>query len=254
MKQAHFRFYAELNDLLLRERRMATFPYDFSGRRTVRSLIEDLGVPHTEVDVILVNGQSVDFAHLVEDGDNVSVYPTFESLDVTPQTRLRPKPLRETRFVADAHLGRLAAYLRLLGFDTRYARDEEDANLVAISCSERRILLTRDRELLKRGALTHGLFVHATQPRQQLEEVLRRLDLNRSVQPFSRCLECNQLLEQVPVESVADRIPASVRVRRLEFRQCPDCERVYWPGSHYRRMQQFLKTLELSDPIPDPKG
>jgi hypothetical protein len=92
--------------------------------------------------------------------------------------------------------------------------------------------------------------VRATQPRQQLVEVLRRLDLNRSVRPFSRCLQCNQFLRQVPLESIAERIPASVKSRCHEFMQCPSCARVYWPGSHYRRMQQFLTTLGLSDPGP----
>jgi uncharacterized protein len=243
MARAHFRFYAELNDFLPRERRMSSFAQEFSGRRTVKSLIEDLGIPHTEVDVILINGRSVDFACPVVDGDSVSVYPTFESLDVTPLTRLRPKPLRETRFIADAHLGRLATHLRLLGFDTKLARAEEDAEVVEISRCERRILLTRDRELLKHGSLTHGLFIHARHPRQQLVEVLQRLDLNRSIRPFSRCLECNESLQQVPVDIVAGRIPASVKSRFSEFRQCPSCARVYWPGSHYRRMQRFLESL-----------
>ena len=243
MKRAHFRFYAELNDFLPRERRMTAFAHDFSGHRSVRSLIEDLGAPRTEVDVILINGRSVDFDCPVEDGDMVSVYPVFESLDVTPLTRLRPKPLRQTRFLADAHLGRLAAHLRLLGFDTTLAQDEEDAELVETSRRDRRILLTRDRELLKHGSLTHGLFVHATQPRQQLVEVLHRMDLNRSIRPFSRCLKCNQPLQPIAAESVAGRIPPAVAGRYDVFRQCPLCTRIYWPGSHYLRMQRFLESL-----------
>src|SRR5262249_31383318 len=156
MNRACFRFYAELNDFLPPGRRGVTFTYSFEGSPSIKDLIEALGVPHTEVDLILVNGESVDFAYRVREGDRISVYPVFESLDITPLLRVRPRPLRETRFVLDTHLGRLAAYLRLLGFDTLYRNDAGDDELARISSGEGRILLTRDRGLLKRSQVTHG--------------------------------------------------------------------------------------------------
>src|SRR3989338_9144205 len=116
MSRAHFRFYEELNDFLPPERRKTTFTREFRNRASVKDMIEALGVPHTEVDLILVNGASVDFSYLVQDGDRISVYPMFESFDIRPLVHLRPRPLREPKFVLDTHLGKLAVYLRLLGF------------------------------------------------------------------------------------------------------------------------------------------
>src|ERR1051326_8223062 len=168
--QARFRFYAELNDFLPPNRRMVTFDCEFQGQQTVKHLIESLGVPHTEVDLVLVNGRSVDFAEIVQDGDNVSVYPVFEGFDIAPVSRVRPRPLRQTKFVLDTHLGRLAGYLRMLGFDTLYRNDYGDEELARISAEEHRILLTRDRGLLMRSLVTHGCFVRQTAVRRQFEE------------------------------------------------------------------------------------
>jgi uncharacterized protein with PIN domain/sulfur carrier protein ThiS len=241
--QATFRFYAELNDFLSPERRMVAFDYLFDGRQTVKHLIESLGVPHTEVDLILVNGQSVDFSELISDGDRISVYPVFEGFDIAPVSRVRPQPLRQTRFVLDAHLGRLAAWLRMLGFDTLYRNDYDDRELARISAAEHRILLTRDRGLLMRSAVTHGYCVRETAPPRQLLEVVRRFDLKGSIDPFTRCMACNEPLRDVPKEAVADRMPPMSRAHYDEVRECPACRRVFWKGSHYRRMQRVLALL-----------
>ncbi len=195
MPQAHFRFYAELNFFLPPNRRQTTFPRAFEGRVSVKDMIESLGVPHTEIDLILVNGESVDFSYLVQDGDQISVYPVFESFDITPVVRVRPKPLREPRFVLDQHLGKLAAYLRMLGFDTLYRNDYDDPELAQISHAEKRTLLTRDRGLLKRSMVTRGYYVRETNPRRQVAEVIRRFDLGGLVAPFRRCITCNGVLE-----------------------------------------------------------
>src|ERR1039458_4004240 len=197
MAEARFRFYAELNDFLPPLRRFIEFPSGFPDGATVKYRIESLGVPHTEVDLILVNGQAVDFAYRVHDGDRVSVYPVFEAFDIAGLTRLRPEPLREPRFVLDSHLGKLAAYLRLMGFDTLYRNCWADEQLAQVSRDERRILLTRDVGLLKRGAVTHGHFMRETNARRQLAEAAQRFDLARLAKPFSRCLRCNARLEPV---------------------------------------------------------
>ena len=155
MKQAEVRFYSELNEFLASWRRGRTTFYDFDVSGSVKDLIEALGVPHTEVDLVLVNGESVDFSYRIKDGDRISVYPPFEAMDISPLAHLRPQPLRDLRFVADAHLGRLAAYLRMAGFDTAYRRDYQDEELASVSANEQRILLTRDRgafETKHRGA------------------------------------------------------------------------------------------------------
>lgn len=240
MSQVFFRFYAELNDLLPAEKRQVTFSQPFKDRVTVKHLIESLGVPHAEVDLILVDGRSVDFDHIVGEGERISVYPTFESLDVGELTRLRPRPLRESRFVLDTHLGQLASYLRLLGFDTLYRNDYDDPELARISYEQGRILLTKDRGLLKRKIVSHGYCIRETDPAAQLVEVVERFDLRGQFQPFKRCLRCNGLIEPVDKAAVVDRLPANTRHYYDEFRQCASCGQVYWKGSHYRRMRTFL--------------
>ena len=243
MKSATFRFYAELNDFLPPDRQSVSFAYRFLDRTTVKDMLEGLGVPHTEVDLILVNGEPAPFLRIVEDGDRVSVYPVFESFDIGPLERLRPEPLRDPKFVLDTHLGRLAAYLRMAGFDTLYENRAEDAELARTSRGEHRILLTRDIGLLKRGAVTHGYFVRETAPRRQLAEVLERFDLGRRLRPFTRCLRCNTPLEPADKAEVAARLPAQTRELYDEFQRCPRCGGVYWKGGHYRRMRQWMRAL-----------
>lgn len=243
MARAHFRFYAELNDFLPQNKRQTTFSHEFDGRVSVKHLVESLGVPHTEIDLILINGMSVDFSTIVEDGDRVSVYPVFESLDINPVGRLRPQSLRQTKFVLDTHLGQLATYLRLLGFDTLYRNDYEDEELARISSRQGRILLTKDRGLLKRNVITHGYCVRETDPRQQLIEVVERFDLRRDIAPFQRCLRCNGRLIPVEKETITDRLRPNTRAHYDEFRMCQSCHRIYWKGSHYRRMRRFLNEV-----------
>jgi uncharacterized protein with PIN domain len=243
MPIGYFRFYEELNDFLPPARRKLTFEQAFTGRPAVKDLIEALGVPHTEVDLILVNGQSVDLSAPVIDGARVSVYPVFESLDITPLVRVRPRPLRISRFVLDVHLGRLTRYLRLLGFDTLYRNDYADPELARISRLERRILLTRDRVLLKRGEITHGYYVRETDPRRQTQEILARFDLYRAARPFRRCLDCNGSVRAVRKEQVFDRLAPDTRRYFDRFWLCDGCQRVYWQGSHHEHMRIMVQAL-----------
>ena len=240
MPVARFRFYAELNDFLSPDRRFVEFEYDFVDIATVKDRIESFGVPHVEVDLILVNGQSVDFSYRVQDGDRISIYPVFESFDIAGLTRLRPEPLRDPRFVLDVHLGRLAAYLRMLGFNSLYQNRCSDGRLAELSHKEHRILLTRDVGLLKRGSVTHGYYLRTTQPRRQLAEVIRRFDLVRLANPFTRCLRCNTLLAEVEKDQVRHQLPGEVYLLHDRFLRCRDCGRAYWKGGHFRRMQQLI--------------
>ncbi len=243
LPRATFRFYAELNDFLPLGKRGVPFEREFSGRPAVKDAIESLGVPHTEVDLVLLDGQSVDFGATVPDGARVSVFPVFESIDIGPIARVRPEPLREPRFILDVHLGRLAAYLRMLGFDVVFKNDSTDRELAHLAQRERRILLTRDRDLLKRSAVTHGYWMRQTSPRRQVVEVLRRFDLLRSISPFERCLRCNEHLVKVDRSEVEPRLPERIREQHIDFKTCRSCERIYWKGSHHRRMQQLIAEL-----------
>jgi uncharacterized protein with PIN domain len=240
---AEFRFYEELNDFLPVEKRKTPFAYPFKGTPSVKDAIEAIGVPHTEVDLVVVNGLSVGWEYRLKDGDRVGVYPVFESLDISPVVRLRGAPLRDTRFVLDVHLGKLARLLRMLGFDTAYERDYADARIVEISVAERRIVLTRDRGILKTGAVTHGYWVRSSNPREQIGEVVRRFDLASRIRPFERCMLCNARLEPVGKDEILERLPRRTAEGRDEFRRCGGCGKIYWKGSHYERMKKSIQAL-----------
>lgn len=239
--RAQFRFYAELSDFLPLERRQRVFSHEFDGKPSIKDTIEAIGVPHPEVDLILVNGESVGFGYHLRNGDRVSVYPVFESIDISPLVRVRPEPLREVRFVLDTHLGRLAGYLRMFGFDTLYRNDYGDEALAQIASEQKRILLTKDRGLLKRNSVTHGYCVRSINPRDKLVEVMRRFDLYRSVAPFRRCIRCNQLLAVVEKEDIFEELLPQVREHYTEFRRCTGCDQIYWKGTHFERMERFLE-------------
>jgi uncharacterized protein with PIN domain len=195
------------------------------------------------VDLILINGSAATFDTQLDDGDRVSVYPVFESLDIGPVAHLRPRPLRSPRFILDVHLGRLAAFLRLLGFDADYANSFDDVTLTRRAVEEGRILLTRDRGLLKRSAITRGYCVRSTDPREQVVEILRRFDLAGTIRPFSRCLACNGVLQRVTKDDVVESVPPRVGESHEVFTRCARCGRVYWRGSHYERLERLVEAI-----------
>ena len=244
MATATFRFYEELNDFLPPARKKSDFTVTFDRRNSIKDMIESLGVPHTEVDLILIDGEPVDFSYIIRDQDRVSVYPVFESLDIFPLARLRPEPLRKIRFVLDTHLGKLAKYLRMLGFNTLYSNVCDDDTLVQLACSNGgRILLTRDIGLLKRKLITHGYFVRNIAPRRQLREIIERFDLQRLITPFRRCVHCNGEILPVAKRDIKERVPAGILSNFDEFAICTGCRHIYWKGSHYDRMMNFIKRL-----------
>ncbi len=239
--RVELRFYEELNDFLPAARRKRAFALEVDRARSVKDAIEAAGVPHTEVDLVLVDGRSVDFAHVLRGGERVAVYPMFERLDIAPLARLRARPLRDPSFVADTHLGKLARHLRMAGFDTLYHADWGDERLIEIAARERRTILTRDKGLLRRRQVERGCFVRAVASEAQLAEVVHALQLESALRPFTRCRECNEPLEEVARDAVLDRLPGKVRDLYARFKRCAACGRVYWEGSHYQRMRAMLE-------------
>jgi uncharacterized protein len=234
---ATFRFYAQLNDFLPFKWKQKPFMFPFDGNPAIKDTIEAIGVPHTEVGLVVVNGEAVSMEYHLRPDDRVSVYPPFRALD---------PPAVPPTFVADVHLGRLAAYLRMLGFDTLYERDYDDETLANISADQHRILLTRDVGLLKRKIVTLGYFVRETDPWKQLEEILRRFNLLSITMCADRCTNCNGSLEKVDKAEIADQLQQETRQYYDDFKQCQDCGKIYWRGSHYERMEQFLDQLRQS--------
>ena len=247
MDAAYFRFYAELNDFAPPEKRQRTVVYPFQGPVSIKHMIEAAGIPHTEVELILANGQPVGFNYLVQDGDRISIYPAFATIDVSPVTQLRPPLPKPHRFILDNHLGRLARYLRLLGFDALYLNDTaDDPELAQIAHAEGRILLTRDRGLLKRSLVTFGYCLRTKDSREQVTAVLHRYQLYDQITPWSRCLRCNGQLQPVKKETIMHRLEPKTKLYFHEFRICRGCNQIYWKGSHYGKLESLI-TAAISD-------
>lgn len=240
MPEATFRFYEELNDFLPMAKRKKEFSVSFPRGSTVKHVLASLGVPHTEVDLILTDGESADLSYILKGGERASAYPVFESFDIRSIRKLGPNSLRKLKFVADVHLGKLVKYMRLFGFDTLYHSDSDPQSLVDASVREGRVLLTRSRGLLKQKVITHGILVRETDPRRQLKAIFERLDIYADARPFSRCLRCNGLVEPIPRQEIVQRLPSRVKQNQRAFSSCSSCHRVYWEGTHFERMNRFV--------------
>ena len=232
------RFYGDLQALAWDIDRDGEVRVPVQRPRSVKDAIESCGVPHTEVDLVLVNGDSAGFAHQAAAGDRISVYPPFASLDVP--SGVRATPLEPVAFLLDVHLGRLARRLRLLGLDTAYRNDADDEELATASVAQRRWLLTRDRGLLMRAAVTHGYLVRTRDPAEQVHEVMRRFHLYGVVRPLTRCASCNGLLAAVTKDDIAHLLEPATRRDHDVFVQCSDCGQLYWEGSHLGDLHAFV--------------
>lgn len=243
MNCAEFRFYAELTDFLLLERRGMPIHYSFNDNPGIKDPIEALGVPHTEVDLIVVGGESQGFDYQLRNGDRVAVYPVFERLDISPIVKLRDKPLRRTAFILDVHLGKLARLLRLLGFNVLYRNDYKDAEIIDISLREHRIILTRDRRLLFHKRITHGHYIRSGNPSAQAQDVIAHFQLENAIQPFHRCMLCNDSIKPVAKDAVLAEVPPGTSRHYSEFYRCKGCGKIYWKGPHFPKLQQKLDSI-----------
>jgi len=238
---ADVRCYGELNDFLPEHQRGRALRYRFGVPGSVKDALESLGVPHPEIDLLLVNGEPADFDRLLADGDRVAAYPLFRRLDISAVSAVHLPLPDDPRFALDGHLGKLARYLRLLGFDATHRPQADDQALARQAADQDRILLTRDLGLLKRRAVRRGYRVRSTDPRAQLTEVVRQFSLAGRCRPFTRCLVCGEGLAAASPEEAAGRIPPGVAAHQSAFRVCPDCGQVYWPGSHHRRLSALVE-------------
>lgn len=229
------RFYAGLADLA----GSSHVWVPVGGPRSVKDLIESVGVPHPEVALVVVDGSPVAFEHQVVGGERVAVYPPFRQLDLSGVTTVAPEP-RPPRFVLDVHLGTLTRRLRTLGFDCWYRTDADDVELASVAVDEERILLTRDRGLLMRREVTHGYCPRSDDPQLQLLEVVDRFGLAPRSRPFTRCVRCNGELRPAAPEEVREEVPPRVRAEHHTFRRCRECGQVYWPGSHRAAMSSWV--------------
>ena len=243
MTTAQFRFFGQLNDFLPSERRKIIFSHSVKGNPSIKDTLEALGVPHTEIDYILINGRAADFSYQLQEGDKVFVYPDGYKFKDGRAKRLRPQLPRNFKFVIDSHLGKLARHLRLLGFDVLYKKIFPDAEIVKISVNQKRIVLTRDIGLLKNKLIQHGFWLRSIDPQKQLKEVLKRFKLYKKLKPFSRCLECNGKIIKIAKKKVFAQLPPQVREYYQRFYLCQSCQKIYWQGSHYEYLLKLVNRI-----------
>ena len=234
MSTAYFLFHGRLNDFLPQGQKGAAITVHFKERQSIKHLAESLGVPHPEIGRIQVNGHDESANRITEDGDRVEVHPIENGCPIEP------------RFLLDCHLGRLAAHLRMLGFDCLYQNDFADEQMSEIAEQETRIVLSRDRRLLMRKAIVHGYCLRSLDSFEQLLEVMQRFALGNKVQPFHRCLRCNHPLQPVKKEMILGRLEPLTKKYFDEFHICPNCQQVYWKGSHYDRMLKVVEKVKQS--------
>ena len=239
-----FRFHGSAGDFLPPEKRHRSFHHRFRGTPSVKDRIETLGTPHTEVAFICIDGDFCGFERRLHGGERVEVHGADSPVRALAP-RLNDPPGGEPRFVADVNLGRLARLLRLLGFDTLYRNDYCDPEVAAVSATQQRILLTRDRRLLMRREVRHGYFVRSDRPADQAPEVVRRFDLLARAHPFGRCSLCNGLVRKVEKADVLPLLEPRTKRYYDTFWQCHECGQVYWEGSHIEGLQQLMSELAL---------
>jgi hypothetical protein len=235
---ATFLFHGSCNDLLPRSRRNRDIKLPLTGRPAVKDALESLGVPHTEVDIILINGIPVDFRAKAANGDSIEVYPPEKSPERQLPLHLHRIP-EYPRFICDVHCGRLARYLRMLGFDTLYRNDYTDARIASTASEDNRIVLTRDVGLLKRAEIVCGYWLRSTNSIAQVDEVIRRYRLQDKVRPFVRCMRCNGMLVPVDKQSIISELKPQTRRYYDRFTRCSSCKAIYWEGSHVEQMRRI---------------
>jgi len=243
LKNITFRCYAELNDFLPVGHKQEPFNHPLKTPVTLGEAIESLGIPLSEVDLVLVNSQAAPLKQRLYENDLVSVYPTFETLDISELKGGHTTALRETCFILDAHLGKLAKYLRMLGFDSLYRNDFGDNEIIELAARERRIILTRDKLLLRSSRVTHGYYIRATEKHEQLREVVQKFDLYSQFKSFSRCMTCNAELVPGSKEEIMELVGQDILDLYDEFFYCPACRKVFWKGSHFKRMESYIRDL-----------
>ena len=243
LKTILIRCYAELNDFLPPDRRQKNFPLSLKMPVTVAEALQSIGIPLAEIDLVLVNSEPAPLNRRLMDGDQVSAYPTFESFDISQLKDKLSPPLRHTQFILDAHLGKLAKYLRMLGFDTLYRNDFGDEEIIDMAADENRIILTRDKLLLKSPKVSHGYYVRAIEKHEQLNEVVKKFDLVSQFKTFTRCMTCNSILLPKKKEEIREKIDEDTARVFNEFFFCPDCDKVFWKGSHFERMEKLILSL-----------
>jgi uncharacterized protein with PIN domain len=242
-----FRVYAGLNDFVPVALKQRTFILAFKTPITIGEVIESIGIPLSEVKLILINSEPADFSARLMEHDFISIYPTFENIDISPVSEVKADTEKFPCFILDSHLGKLAKYLRMLGFDTLYQNDYDDRQIIEIARKEERIILTRDKLLLKSKEVLQGYFVRSFEKHEQLREIVQKFNLTGNFRSFTRCMTCNTELIKKEKSEIADKIDAETAQIFTDFFYCKNCDKVFWKGSHFERMEKLILNLISSN-------
>jgi uncharacterized protein with PIN domain len=255
MTAVTFIFHGYLNEMLRKKHEYgSSLLHDFDRKASIKDVIESLGIPHPVIGKLTVNGQETGFDYILQHRDIVEATPLTAPVNPLISSTLRPEALDRVAFVVDVNAGKLALFLRMLGFDTVYGSDLRDRKLADIAASEKRILLTRDTSLLKRKIVMHGYLLREQNPERQLIEVIRLYDLRSMIKPLSRCIPCNGRLVPVDKEAVLDRLEPLTRKYYESFHACEQCGRLYWAGSHQEKIMHFVRKILKAADMDDPSG
>lgn len=241
MKKVSFRVFEELNDYLPESKQKVWFDFYFLGRITVLDAIQSMDIPPDELDLIQVNGFPKDFNYLLHSGDRITVYPEFELFNISGVSQLRENPLRHPVFVCDVHLGKLSKYLRMLGWDSLYSNSYTPEELIAISQQGKRIILSKNIRLTKNRDAARLWLIRSSNPVEQIHDLVGNLDLATRINPFTRCLNCNSILLPVEKEEIISQLQSKTIQYYSEFFLCSGCKKIFWKGSHYEKMLQFIE-------------
>jgi len=237
-------FHGDLDFFLGAKTRGRIVERNLSEKTSLKDVIESCGVPHPEVDMILVNGQAVGFAHGVADDAEVEVFPAGNKRMYQTEKRLQTTEV--SKFVADGHLGRLTRNLRLLGFDVAYDQRADDGQLLDVMARQNRALLTRDRRLLMHAIVRHGYSPRSQNAEEQTIEVIRRFNLSELIAPFTRCLRCNVPLEAAAKADVIEKLEPLTKIHYKQFSRCTGCGRIYWSGSHFEKLKKRIRMIQAA--------
>ncbi len=242
VNSCRIRFYGDLKDLSIHDRKKS-FEIIFQGSPGIKDIVEAEGIPHTEVGLLLVNGSPAVWKYRLKNGDHAAVFPFFKNLDIGSFNKVITPDYPAGRFVIDNHLGRLCKYLRILGFDAVFNPAWSDEEIISISNREKRIILTRDRGILKNGRTLFGCLIRSVNPEEQVRQVIDRFDLYNSFALMTRCLKCNGDIISVPAESVMSGIGENTKKFFRDFYRCSSCGQIYWKGSHYENMMKSIDRI-----------
>ncbi len=241
--KVYIHFIDELNDFLPRNKRYREYTREIQAHQSLKDIIESEGVPHVEVDQIKVNDNFTGFRNKLKPGNRVTVLPHASTRRDPNEKHLQPKPLLKPRFMLDEHLGKLARELRMCGIDSLLFSGKSDREFSKQVIRLKRVTLTRDVELLKRAIIKRGYWIRNDDPEKQLVEVIRRFELADSIKPFFRCLDCNGVIIKTNSKKIKDQVPPRSRKWVNEYFQCKSCGKIYWKGSHYRKMKEKITSV-----------